>query len=91
MGQRDRTWLGWPLWLVSAALVLAAVTGSAGPVAVIWALGTISVTAWVVWSYLRGWIGSARRGGQPSEGEQPSRPSDEDSQLRRTDAGPNPG
>jgi hypothetical protein len=91
MGQRNGTWLGWPLWLVLAALVLAAVTGSAGPIEVIWALGTISVTAWVAWHYLRGWMGTARRGHHPTEGEQPCQTSDEGRPPTRTDAGPRPG
>jgi hypothetical protein len=91
MGQRARTWLGWPLWLVSAALVLAAVTGSAGPIEVIWALGTVSVTASIVWIYLRGWFGGARRGDRPAKGDQPSRHSDQGRRTAPTHVDQRPG
>jgi hypothetical protein len=78
------------MWLVSGLLVLAAVTGSAGPIQVIWFLGTISVAVGIAWSYLRGWFGGSRRD-RRSEGEQSSEPLDTGPRSTGTDAGPGSG
>jgi hypothetical protein len=48
-------WLGWPLWLVTAVLFLSAVTGSAGPIQVIWVLGLIWITGSIAGIYLGRW------------------------------------
>ena len=92
MTEQRHTWLGWPLWLVSVLLIVAAVTGSAGPVSVIWALGTISVGVSIAWIYLSGLLGAARRGEQhPVTGEALQRPDEESGTPADTTAGQAPG
>jgi hypothetical protein len=68
-------WLGWPLWLVTAVLVLSAVTGSAGPIQVIWALGLL----WVAASIARMYLGGLRRRPRDQsrlEGDDRAKPTD---------------
>lgn len=62
--------------MVSALLIAAAVTGSAGPVEVIWLLGTISVGVSMAWIVLGRWL--PRRG-------------PEDTDPRRTHPAAHPG
>ena len=38
----DRTWLGWPVWLVTVIMLIAAMGAIAGPVGVVLVLGTAS-------------------------------------------------
>ncbi len=60
-------WLGWPVWLVTALLIVSALTGTAGPIQVLWLLGTIWVTASIVGIYL-GRLRPGRRGrAQPED------------------------
>ena len=87
MTERRHTWLGWPLWVVSVLLILSAVTGSAGPVQVIWALGTISVGVSIAWTYLRGWLGAGRRREQQPLIGEPSQPPDD---AKQPDEGSSP-
>lgn len=69
-------WLGWPLWLVTAVLILGAVTGSAGPIQVIWLLGLLWITASIARIYLGRW-----RRGAPG----PDRPAADQSGADRID------
>ena len=86
-----QTWLGWPLWLVSALLVVSAVTGSAGPIEVIWLLGTISVAVSIAWVHLRGWTGGARSTDDRSlSASPPQQPAAQGSPPAGTDAVPDP-
>jgi hypothetical protein len=85
-------WLGWPVWVVSALLIVAAVTGTAGPVSVIWALGTISVGVSIAGIYLSGLLGAARRKEQhPGTGKAPQRPDEGSCTPADSTAGQGPG
>jgi hypothetical protein len=70
--ERPGTWLGWPVWLVVAIIIVAAMTGSGAPVDVLLLLGSIGVVVMLVEAAIAGWVQRRwRQGAQADPGPGP--------------------